>query len=82
MKNSLTDLNNHLFVALERLNDENISVDEMNKEIERSKIISEIADKIIRNAQTQIKAYEVASDNGEIMACPINIIEEKKLECN
>ena len=36
MQNNLIDLNNHLFAQLERLNDEDITEDQLNKELRRS----------------------------------------------
>ena len=54
-KNTLSDLNNHLFAQLERLSDETIDTDDLNKEIERSKAISTVAKTIIENAKTSLE---------------------------
>lgn len=66
MKNKLTDLNNHLFSQLERLNDEDMSEEELNSEIKKAKAISDIADKIINNASLSLQAeklkFEIGSD--------------------
>lgn len=66
MKNKLTDLNNHLFSQLERLNDEEMSEEELNSEIKKAKAISDIADKIINNASLSLQAeklkFEIGSD--------------------
>ena len=51
-KNTLSDLNNHLFAQLERLSDETIDQEDLNKEIERSKAISTVAKTIIENAMS------------------------------
>lgn len=56
MKNTLTDLNNHLFMQLERLNDEDIKGEELQKEMERAKAISGIATQIINNGSLVLKA--------------------------
>ena len=53
MKNSLVDLNNYLFEQLERLNDEDLDLDE---EIVRAKAIGDIAKNIVDNANTILKA--------------------------
>lgn len=42
MRNKLTDLNNHLFEQLERLNDDELSEEELEKEIKRSKAMEGI----------------------------------------
>ena len=52
MKNTLVDLNNHLFEQLERLNDEDLRGEDLKDEIIRAKSISDIASKIIDNANT------------------------------
>ena len=36
MKNTLDDLNNHLFMAIERLNDETLDAEQLAKEIEEN----------------------------------------------
>lgn len=46
MKNKLTDLNNHLFATLERLNDIEIKGSDLVEEISRAKQISEISKQI------------------------------------
>lgn len=56
MKNKMTDLNNHLFEALERLNDEDIQGDKLQEEIHRADAIKDIAQQIIANASLGLKA--------------------------
>ena len=62
-KNTLSDLNNHLFAQLERLSDENINDEELNKEIERSKAINVIAKNIIDNAKTSLEGAKFNYEN-------------------
>ena len=63
MKNKLSDLNNHLFASLERLNDEDLSGDKLIEEMGRSKAINEVAEQIIANASLVLKAQISISDN-------------------
>lgn len=51
MKNKSIDLHNHLFIQLERLNDENITHEALAFEIERSKAIASISKEIISNSR-------------------------------
>ena len=62
-KNTLSDLNNHLFAQLERLSDESINQDDLNKEIERSKAINVIAKNIIDNAKTSLEGAKFNYEN-------------------
>lgn len=65
MQNKLSDLNNHLFEQLERLNDEDLSEEDLNKEIKRGHAVSEIASSIIEVQNTVLKAQKMLMDFGE-----------------
>ncbi len=69
MKNKLSDLNDHLFAQLERLNDEDLKGDALNVEIERSKAISNCAKEIISNGNLVLKA-EVAKKEYGLTSLP------------
>lgn len=56
MKNTLADLNNHLFAEMERLGDEDLKGDELMKEIERARAVSNVSTKIIENASLVLQA--------------------------
>ena len=68
--NTLSDLNNHLFAQLERLSDEDISKDDLQKEADRSKSINGVAKNIIDNAKLALEAskftYEHIPGNKEL----------------
>lgn len=53
-KNKITDLRDHMFAQLERLGQENISPEELEKEIERAKAISEVGKVIVESAKTEV----------------------------
>lgn len=58
VRNTLGDLNNHLFAQLERLGDEDLGGDKLLEEIARSKAISEIAKNVIENANVVLQAQK------------------------
>ena len=62
MQNTLQDLNNHLFADLERLSDEETKGEELKEEITRAKAITDIATKIIDNADTVLQAKKFQAD--------------------
>lgn len=66
MKNKLTDLNDHLFMALERLNDEDTKGEELNTEIQRSRAIAGVAKNIVQNAALVLEAEKLKRDTGEV----------------
>ena len=59
MRNTLVDLNNHLFEQLERLNDEELTDEQLEKEIKRTDAMKDIATQIIANANIVLKATEL-----------------------
>lgn len=59
MKNTLTDLNNHLFAQLERLGDEELTDEQLRKEVDRAKSINEVAKNIIDNAKTTLEGAKL-----------------------
>ncbi len=69
MKNKLIDLNDHLFAQIERLSDEDIKDEKLKEEIERSKAINGVADKIILNASLSLRAHKLIN-NGHTKTLP------------
>lgn len=56
MKNSLEDLNNYLFECIERVIDDDLSPEELDKEIKRSSAVQNIAKNIIENSKLALDA--------------------------
>ncbi len=55
MKNTLQDLNDHLFEQLERLNDDDLTDEQLEKELKRADGMTRIATQIIENAELAFK---------------------------
>lgn len=75
MKNKLTDLNNHLFEQLERLNDDELSDEGLQKEISRAKAMTDIANSIISNAKTTLDAAKFVADCGYSPEIPLETVK-------
>jgi hypothetical protein len=81
MQNKLVDLNNHLFAAMERLNDENLSPEALQIEISRSKAMTNIAQAIIQNGNLALKTVKHVNEyrtDGRETAIPTMLLGEEK----
>lgn len=65
MKNRLTDLNDHLFMQLERLSDEGLSDEQIEQEVKRTDAIVKVAGQIIDGASMQLSACKLVADHGD-----------------
>lgn len=64
MKNTLADLNNHLFEQMERLNDDDLNSDELDREIRRTKAMTRVSRQIIENAALGLSAEKLRAEYG------------------
>lgn len=77
MKNKLTDLNDHLFMALERLNDEELDAEKIEVEAKRADAIVAVAEQIVRGADLQLKAVTILANHGDRFKPHLTMIENK-----
>jgi hypothetical protein len=54
-QNKLSDLRDHIFMALERLSDETLTPDQVTAEVEKSKAIAQLSSAIISSAKVEIE---------------------------
>lgn len=64
MKNTLSDLNNYLFESIERLLDDELSDDELEKEIKRTETVQKVAKTIIDNGALALQAKKHFDEYG------------------
>lgn len=62
--NTLGDLNNHLFEQLERINDNDLTDDELDRELKRTDGMTKIAAQIIENGRLAFKAMAHMDEYG------------------
>lgn len=65
MKNKLSDLNDHLFMQLERLGNEDLTAEQVEQEAKRGEAIVAVAEQIVRNADLQLKAVNILASHGD-----------------
>ena len=65
-KNKMTDLNNHLFSQLERLNDDELKGEQLTEEIARAKAMSNISSQIVNSARLQLEVVKLINDSGDV----------------
>ncbi len=65
MKNKLIDLNNHLFAQLERLADEDLDAEQIDREVKRAEAMVDVSDQVLRIADTGLKAAKLFAEHGE-----------------
>lgn len=83
MKNTLNDLNNYLFEAIERLNDDELDEKGLEKEIKRSKAVQKVAKTIIENGSLALQAKKHLDEYGQgdkVSLSMIGLAENKQVE--
>ena len=79
-RNKISDLNNHLFAQLEKLNDDQLQGDQLNTEVNRARAMSGLASQIINSTKLTLDAIKM-SNNGEINPVDVpNLLDEKSDE--
>jgi hypothetical protein len=76
MKNSINDLRNHMFAALERLNNEELTKEELDQEINRAQAISEVGKVIVDSAKTEAMYLKMQKKHIEIK--PSGFVDEEE----
>lgn len=64
MNNTLSDLNNYLFEQIERINDDQLTPEQLQSEIVRSQAITKIAETIVRNGELALKTMMHLNEYG------------------
>lgn len=58
MRNDLQALNDYLFEQIERINDDELVGEELDKAITKAETINKLATTLVSNANLQLKAYQ------------------------
>ena len=65
MRNNLSALNDYLFEAIERIQDDELCGDVLEDEIKRAEAVTEVAKVIIQNGELALKAMKQVNEYGE-----------------
>lgn len=68
MKNKVSDVRDHLVAMLERLDDDNLTVEEMNQVIERAKTTTLVATTYIGAVKVELDAIRLMDETGKLAA--------------
>lgn len=77
MKTTLNDLNDYLFSQLDRLSNEDLTGEELNKEIERANAITSTAKAIIDNGKLALDAKKHMDEYGYGEKVALTFLENK-----
>jgi len=84
MRNKLSDLNDYLFMQIERLDDETLEGDKLKQEIERVDKIVNVANAVIDNGNLMLKACIAAEthmiDNKSMLLLTGEETETKQIQ--
>ena len=64
MKNNLSDLNNHLFATLEMLENDELTPEQLDKELKKAKGVCQVSSQILKVASIQVSAIRTAEACG------------------
>ena len=64
MKNTLTDLNNYLFEQLERLNDDSLDAEQLDRELRKSEAFVKVSETIIHNSELAFRTMQHLDNYG------------------
>ena len=63
-KNTLADLNNYLFEQIERLNDDTLDADGLDRELKKADAVIGISEKILQTGELAFKTWKHMDDFG------------------
>ena len=76
MRNNLSALNDYLFESIERIQSDELSDEELDREIKRAEAVTDVAKVIVQNAELALKVMKHAEEYGiEKKEIPVMLTE-------
>ena len=79
-RNKINDLRDHLFAALERLDNDELTSEELQKEIDKASAVSEIGSVIINSAKIEVDFMKATGMIGTTSDLFKSVNDPKKLQ--
>lgn len=64
MNNKLSDLNNYLFEEIEKLQNDDLTNEELDRTIKRAEAVTKVSETIIRNGELALKTLQHLNEYG------------------
>lgn len=79
MTSKLSELNQHLFAQLERLNNADMTPEQIEAEVKRGQVVAAVADQIVRGAAVQVAAAKLVAQHGDKMVHHLPMLPNGKI---
>lgn len=79
MKNKITDLNDHLFAQLERLGDEDLTPEQLAREVQRADAIVAVTEQLIKSATVSLGVAKLVAEHGGAVRAGLPLLENAPL---
>lgn len=63
----ISELNDYLFAQLDRLNNAELTPEQIEAEVKRGQVVAAVADQIVRGAAVQVAAAKLVAQHGDKM---------------
>lgn len=81
MKNTLSDLNNYLFESIERVMDDGLTEDQLDKELKRCDAVNKVAGTIVQNAKIALDTMKHFAEYGIEAPVP-KMLQSEESKCD
>lgn len=75
MPHKITDLNEHLFAQLDRLDDDTLTPEQIEKEVDRTHAIVAVSEQIIRSANVSLEVAKLVGEYGAEVRTGLPLLE-------
>lgn len=74
----ISELNDHLFAQLDRLNMPDMTPEQIEAEVKRGQVVAAVADQVVRGAAVQVAAAKLVAQHGDKMVHHLPMLPSNK----